>query len=176
MTNIYKRTLTNIHRPSAFLLNYLREPGGSVEMTVDGSVTPINFRYTVPEGKSITLFRVLIHLTGPVMKVDKFDGQSELSNGVAIGFYDREDNLLLDPLAGRTIKRNYDWAELAGIDTVIREGQAIDALISRWTITKTGAAMHLEQGEYVQFKVQDAISPTNQEFRVVVQGQLFNRS
>lgn len=174
MPNPYKRAVTNIHKPNAFLMAYLREPGGSEEMTVDGSSTPVNFRYVVPEGKTLDLSRLLIHLTGSVMKVDKFAGQAALTNGVALGFYDRSDNLLLDPLDGRTIKQNYDWAEVSGVDADIKSGSSIDAFVSRWTVAKAGAVLQLGPLDYVQFKIQDAITPTNQEFRVILQGQLLN--
>ena len=156
-------------RPQDAIFGHLKN-GVDKDMNVNGSITAVDFKYICPVGKVVFLYRMNILITDAAMKIDKFGGLAALSTGVVVGFYDSEDNILLDPLDGDTIKTNEDFSFLAGVDATIQVGAGLDSLPIRWTFTRSvGGPFRLNAGEYIQFKVQDNLS-TVSSFHAIVQG------
>lgn len=155
--------------PQDTIFSHLRN-SGSKNMNVNGSVTPVDFRYTCPVNKVIFLYRMNILITDAAMKIDKFGGLTELTSGIEVGFYSNQDDLLIDPLDGDTIKTNGDFAFLAGVDSTIKVGAGVDSMPIRWTFSRSvGGPIRLDVGEYIQFKIQDDILNVN-SFHAIVQG------
>ena len=127
--------------------------GGDPDMTVDGSSTPVTFKYTVPADKILYLHRVIIYMEDTTaFSAGVFGGTGgALANGVTI------------VVGGTTIdtwKTNADL-ELTFFDA---EGRAVFAketksIGGRWTFTKdTGSPIKLIATETVSFVINDDLT------------------
>ncbi len=146
--------------PEECIMEFLTD-GSVIDMSVDGSASAgaIDFRYTVPAGKVCLLERLTMTLQDASQSIDEFTGIGALSNGIAVGFYDSSDNLILAPLGDETIKIGGDFALLAGVDVETvggAPGATDDILMIRWTFRRSfGGPIKLSAGRYLQLKVQD---------------------
>ena len=140
-------------------------------MLVDGSSTPVGFRYTVPENKIGIISRVMTHIVDAGMTWTEFAGITALINGLAVKAFDVDDSLLIDFLDGRTIQDNTDWVHLAGLDGILRTSVGPDLFAVRWTLAKTGYAPYLLEGQYFEVLVQDDLSTGIDRFEMIIQGR-----
>ena len=160
--------------PENLLFSLLRVDGtGSVEMNVDGSVTAVSFRFVVPTAKRVFISRVLFDIVDSGIRPNRFGGVGNLTNGLTVKFHDADDSLLIDPLDGVKIKQNADFTIIAAIDAPIIDAVGDDHLPVRWTIARTGHAMDLTAGQYLEVIISDNLSPITQ-FRTMVQGEVFD--
>lgn len=162
---------TNERWPRDAIFEHLID-GGARDMNVNGSITPVDFCYTCPANKVAFLYRINILITDASMKMDKFGGLMALTNGVEIGIYDSSNVLIKDPTDTDNIKTIADFSMLAGIDAQIHVGAGIDAAFIRWTFSKcVGGPFRLNEGEYINFKIQDNLEALD-EFHAIAQGIL----
>lgn len=164
------RALNAEHHLYEFLKN-----GASRDMVVDGSSTPVKFKYTVPVGKYAEIERINIVIEDGSIDPVQFGGLSALNNGVEIGAYDSGDVLARDFCGGFPIKSNADWGALAGIDNTpyYGVGAALDSLNIRFSLYKGNEALRLDAGEYLQFTINDAMSGID-KFVSMLQGKIFD--
>lgn len=145
--------------------------GGSAEMGVNGSVTPVVFTYTATTECSLERLNLAM-VDAANEDVDGFFTLAALTNGLLIETYDSSDTLLQD--FGTTavpIKRHADLANLAGTDTAGSSSTpAATRFGVRWTFAKAGAAINLRTGDYFQVTVRDDLSTIG--LRMMIQGVL----
>lgn len=156
--------------PEELIYAFLREPGDSIEMDVDGG-TPVVFTYEAPAGKKAIIQRVIFNILDAAIQPTKFGGLAALGTGCLVEVHDTDDSVLLDFLDGTTIKQNSDFAILASIDAPIVGAGGSNQLPIRWTIGKSGKALKLLAGQKLAFTVQDNLVAMS-SFRTVVQGYL----
>lgn len=158
--------------PADSIFTFLRNGPSTKEMNQNGSVTPVDFKYTAPEGKRAVIERLNVEIMDNGIKMDLFGAIAALTGGLEIGVYDEQDQLLLDPTDGHPLTRNGNWSFLAGVDARIYAGAGLDIMNVRWTISRAGAPWRLDPGHYIRFRVQDDLTAIS-EFHVMVQGQLY---
>lgn len=109
--------------------NFLRN-GGSIEQTVDGSITPVLFCYTVPFGFSFYVDRLhVVIIADKKMDGGDFGGIANgLDEGINIFLTDPTGTQIKNLLDGETIKRNADWGQYSGgsMETLWETGFVID--------------------------------------------------
>ncbi len=164
-------------RPAEDILyRHLRDSGGSANMGVDGSGTPVEFCYAAEDGELIALERVMVLIVDAAVKIDKFGGLTALDNGLLIEARDAQGQRTLDFGDGDAIKTNSDWVLLAGTDVNIQTGVGVDMCAVRWTVGKTGTSMRMKPGEKFVVTVRDNLSALTEMFHIVVQGQKYDIS
>jgi hypothetical protein len=127
--------------------------GGTVEMNVDGSITPVKFRFT-ESTRRIALHRINVYGIGSSLGPHKFVGLAALTNGLTIKLHSGDDDsVILDYTADRTIKIDADWV----------------LVYIRWTLDKAGSPPVMRVGDYVEITVNDNLS-TITHFRAMAQG------
>ena len=142
--------------PGEFWQAYL-ENGGSSAMNVNGAVTPVSFRWTVPAMKMFFMQRFIFQIVDNAVDWNLFGGIAALANGVVFTIYDVDDTILAQfpPL---TV--NYEVAMVfGGGDAYIRQGNAQSNLIAVFNVPdKLGYSLSLSEGQYVEGVVQDDLT------------------
>ena len=164
------RALNAEHHLYEFLKN-----AGSRDMVVNGSSTPVKFKYTVPVGKYVEVERINIVIEdGSIDPVD-FGGLGALGNGLEIEAYTAADALAKDFCAGFPIQSNADWGGLSGVDNqpYYGTGAALDSLNIRFSLYKGNEALRLDAGEYLQFTINDNMAGID-KFDAMIQGKIFD--
>ena len=68
-------------RPGKRIAEFFRETGGSADLNVDGSTTPVEFIVAPPAGKKWFIHTVSLIMEDANINFSKFGGRAELSNG-----------------------------------------------------------------------------------------------
>lgn len=155
--------------PECPWFKFLRS-GGSADMNVDGSVTPVKFQAvpTVP----VSLERLCVQIVDGGISPTKFAGLTALTNGIEVLIVTAAGATVIDFLDGETIKKNADWTFLAGTDNPIDAAAGDDQLQVRWTVSKgLGAPLELNSDRIIQMTVQDNLTEIT-EFRILAQGRI----
>lgn len=161
-----------IHASNLFFQAFQNSAGNSVEMNVNGSVTPQEFSVTVPAGQTLVANRINLHILDGGMRASFFGGLATLTNGVNIKIVDEEGNTDKDFTTNfGNIKQNSDFFMLAGVDGVIEASLGDDVLPVRWTISKAGRSVNLKGGSKVIITVNDDLTGLSR-FRAMLQGWL----
>ena len=149
--------------------------GASRDMVVDGSETPVAFKYTVPAGKYIEAERLNLIIEDGSIDPAQFGGLSEITNGVAFQAFNSGDAEMIDYCDGFPIKTNMEWGLLVGVDSVAYYGvgAALDGLLIRFSLYKGSEATRLDAGEYLQMTISDALAGID-KFHAMVQGKIFD--
>ena len=158
--------------PELYLYTFLRNGTGSTstDMHINGSVTPVNFKYTMPEGKAGIIARVNVHIQDGSVDPSDFGGiNGGITNGVSLKVFDPDDTEIIDFMDGHPVVINSEWTHQAGVDMFIHTGAGDDSLSVRWTLSKVGASLYLTAGQYIQLTVSDDLSSIS-EFHIFVQG------
>ncbi len=151
------------------LYQKLRTAAGSSNMVV---TTTTQFSYTPPSGKIALVSRVLFDIIDGAMQVDKFGGLAALSNGVKVEILDgQDDSVILDFLDGSTIKSNFDFSHVAGVDAFVEPTAGDDELLVRWSISKTGVHLYLPLTRKFAVTIQDNLTGIA-HFDATIQGIL----
>ena len=156
------------------LYEYLKN-GASRNMVVDGSGTPVKFKYTVPAGKYTEIERINIVIEDGSIDPAQFGGLAALGTGVEIAAYDAADALAKDFCAGFPIQSNADWGALTGPDNrpYYGVGAALDSLNIRFSLYRGNEALRLDAGEYLQFTINDALAGID-KFNAMIQGKILD--
>lgn len=156
---------------------YFREngaPAGSKVMNVDGDPTPVLFQAVAPVGGAPwNVERVMFSITDTtITDWSQFGGIAALSNGITMKAFDPQGQEVFDFLQTETIKSNYGFMALAGVDVEVKDLAALDAVAVRWTISKgLGGPIRLHAGMYLEIKVQDDLLALS-SFETMAQGWL----
>ncbi len=119
---------------------------GNGSQNVNGSITPVLF-YIQPASNEMHILRR--------MNIESIDANfnnaaqygalgAALANGIKIYVEVNGGALIKDYTKDITIKRNHDWALLAGVDSPVIGGAGNDALLARWTFALGGGDIILD--------------------------------
>ncbi len=151
--------------PKDAVYKHMKNPiGNSINLNVNGSITPVSFRYTCPDTTNVVLVRMNIQMDDNAITYAKFGGIAALSNGVLIRICDREGKVNVDLLDGQTVKTNLNLAWLAGFDVLTDT-----AVLVRWTLERAGKQLLLRPGDFIELVVQDNLSSIT-AFSIMIQG------
>lgn len=160
---------TKFTKLSDFKILFLRN-ASSNNMAIDGSSTPMIFKYTVPKGFGFLIQRMLIVITDlGVFNADGFGAGLALATGLELFILARNGDER-DLYDGATIKQNGDWGLIAGVDVqMIASARGLGV---RWTLAKTTGKPLLLESEYsIGMRVNDDLSNLI-AFKTTVQGEL----
>lgn len=135
---------------------------GNGSQKVNGSTTPVLFYIQPSPNEKYTLRR---------MNVEAIDGNFNnaaqygalgvpLPNGIKIYVEVNGGALIKDYTKDITVKRNHDWALLAGVDSTVIGGAGNDALLARWTFALGGGDIILDgsKNERLVIEIPDDLS------------------
>jgi hypothetical protein len=146
------------------LKQYLLDTASN-DMAVNGSVTPVEFLYTVPAGKRLDLERMMFYMEGATaFSGVKFADLTALTTGVTW------------TIAGSLVET---WVDNIDIMTTMfdTEGRAVFSKVDRslggrWTFSKdTGKPIQLDAGQTVVCTINDDLSSLV-HFRAKIAGLL----
>ena len=143
---------------------------GNASMNVDGSSTPVKFFIQPPATEKYILKRLDAEvIDGNFNDALKY-GTLTLGNGMRV-YVENDSGIIKEYTAGFTIKRNFDWALLAGVDTPVITAPVTDALIIRWTFGKGCSDIELDGSntERLVVEVQDLMTGLDDQL-IMVQG------
>lgn len=150
----------------------LLEDGGSSDMAVDGSSTPVEFEFLVPVNTWVDLAQFNIVLTDVAVTNDKFGALTALTNGVTIEIIDVDTTtVLFDFTATRPIRTNTDFALYAGVSAKLAGGGLVDAVLVEWPLQSSGAVLRVLGGQLIRATVNDNLTGLN-TFGILIQGLL----
>jgi len=154
-----------------FVFSFLRNGAESKDMAVDGSSTPVVFKYT-GTGNGLYAYRINWIIADAGIRIyDFFGGVAALTNGITIKAIAADDStVLIDFTNGEPIKRNAEFSSLAGTDAPILDSVGTDILSVRWTLEKAGEPFKLGLGESIQVTIQDDLTGLT-EMSAMIQGQ-----
>lgn len=146
--------------PQEFLQRDLTDDGttsGSDLMNVDGSITPVDFWYTVPSGKLFLFHRLVLQIVDGSVDWAGFGGIAALTNGVLITIYDDQNNAII---ALPALKENYEIAMQFGAGAAeIRPGAANSNLIAVYDVhEQAGYVFGVPAGWKFQVTIQDNLT------------------
>ena len=143
--------------PQNALTEYLKD-GAETNMAVNGSVTPVKYRYTVPANKQVFLHEMRIFGTDGKYNPQTFFGETILTNGVLARFIDENDAVTFDLTAGVPVRLTSQFAIQGDMQIVHDQIGTNDLAIFSWK-TQPGDFIHLHAGESVEMVIQDDLSP-----------------
>lgn len=136
-------------------LDTVGDESGSIQMNVDGSATPVDFKITAPDDMTYFIHRFV----GLIVDTGSFDSGS-YGNGLAL----TNGQILVyhNPVIGERvmtnqypIKKNVDFAAYCYDITHHSWGSGDEALAWRFTIAKDGATFRLDSGCSLIWRVRD---------------------
>lgn len=138
-------------------LDSVGDGSGSIDMTVDGSVTPQEFSYVVPTGHWIQLesIGVFIYEDGNI-QAGNYGGLPKLANGVRLEL--RQINEMTDITVQLPIRSNADWLSYT-FDVHTYEFAANDSILSlSYNLNMAGRPIRLDEGESFVVIINDDLS------------------
>ena len=154
---------------------YLRNTSGSRYMGVDGSTTPVEFKYTVPEEENLLLSGVTICLMDSFVYPNKFGNLDPLDNGLLFRIMDDSAQVSLDMCDQEPIKVNADFAAIDSGVSIRMAGSAASLFTMAWRAQGDDEPIILPSGHSVSLVVRDDLT-TIDYFRALVKGRLYSVS
>lgn len=134
-------------------------------MNVNGAVTPQTFDYVVPAGKRAVIQQVnLVLRCGSDPVADGFGNLAALTNGVQLQLLETSLAPLLDPMDGIPARRNEDWAQLGGSQTIL--DVTADMVVVEWFLP---VPISLDAAQRLRVTVRDDLTGL-EDFRCKVMG------
>ena len=81
-----------------------------------------------------------------------------MTNGIQLFYYDTEEDVTLDITDGLPIKRNVDWNRWCYDGNLSSFGQGDNAYTVRWTFSKYGSPVILNQGDRIGVRINDDLT------------------
>ena len=134
--------------------------GAAKNANVDGSVTPVIFKYTPTAGFDCYLHRMLVHIEDVgAFDADKYGNNIIVANGMNVGVYNQSDDSVVTAIdAGETIKTNSHWGKHCFDISHETFGIGNEALNVRWTFSKAGYPLHIRAQEYFGVVINDNLA------------------
>ena len=154
---------------SQILDSYL-DNSSSIDMNIDGSVTPVPFDYVATTDVLIARSNIYIIDANPTPV--QFGGIAALTNGLLIQVLDASLNALKTFSAQEPIVSNADFVGLAGTDVSFAIGAGTDSVAVRWTMNRMtgGPGMILRAGHRFRVLVRDDLTGIT-TFHWTIQGR-----
>ncbi len=163
--------------PGENMLFELLMDGATIDMSVKGDVTAVEYEYQCPADKVVFLERSGIVIQDGGIAPALFGGIAALSTGLKIEHIAADTTTVkLDFTVDITIKKNSHFALFAGNDVPILDtvgANANDVVVIRWTIGRIGSPLLLVEGESFRVTVQDDLTNIT-EMLWMVQGHIFD--
>ena len=148
--------------------------GATTDMSVDGSVTAVEYEYTCPDNQVTFIEDITVLIVDGAISPTKFGGITALTNGLKIEAIDSDTTTVLhDYTEDVTIKKNADWALLAGSDRETTAAAGDDVEEVQWSLTSESGPLLLTEGQIFRVTVQDNLSAIT-EMEMMVQGDVFD--
>lgn len=147
--------------PKGRLMDTLGTGAGDIDLTVNGSVTPVDFLLTVPEGHTYLIVCLSANTLGNPISATGFGGGVALTNGLQLGTTDAE-GVFTDLIPQYPIKSNTDFA-VHGADVSSFLGSGTDSLQAHVDFPDCfGGYRLLNAGESYTVRVRDDLSTYGQ--------------
>lgn len=145
---------------------------GSKNANVDGSVTPVEFKLTIPSGYRAYLSRMIVHIrdSGSI-DAGSYGNGITMSNGLQVEYTYRGRSI--DLLDGMPIQTNADWGRVCYDVSNTDFGSGDNFVQVRWTFAKAGGPLPLSGGQEFIVRVRDNLSGL-EEHTFSLQGQFVN--
>jgi hypothetical protein len=145
-------------RYKAEFLDTVGDGSGSITSNINGSITPVLFKVTAGVGETLLVNRLLLHLADiGGLDAGAYGNNIVMTNGIELGVM-RDGVVILDLTAKLKIKTNADWGAYCYDVTELGFGLGDNYLAVRWTFTKDGAALRLDEGDSFFLKVNDDLT------------------
>lgn len=129
---------------------FLRESGGSREMVVNGSVTPVEFIHQPTVESWLTEIKILL-LDSAITDTGKFGNDTALTNGFLLEHKDKDDNVKFAWNDGDPIKTNADLCRTIGTCT----NNPFEGKLLAVTLTTNYHPIHLVEDDKVVLTIRD---------------------
>ena len=143
---------------------------GTTSMNVDGSSTPVKFFIQPPATDRYILKRMDVEVIDSSFNDALKYGALTLTTGMRI-YVENDGGIIKEYTIGFNIKRNFDWALLAGVDVPILSAPVTDALLVRWTFANGCSDIELDgsKNERLVVEVNDLMTGLDEQL-IQVQG------
>lgn len=110
-------------------------------------------------GESYTLTRMIVSFedAGGMQAQEYGNIGSALTNGIEVKVVNEDDTVIMDLTDGVPVKTNSQWARLCYDVDVKSWGSGNDLCVVRWTFTKSGDAIYLEEGQRLVVYLNDSL-------------------
>ncbi len=137
----------------------LREPGTSADMNVNGSITPVSFRYTPDPGSIEILQYVTLLVIDPgTFGATQFGSLAGLTNGIILNV--NTDGV--GPLENTTIKNNTDFLQCftgsvgtPGVGSMDGPFDTADWLAGTYSYEANPLVLDGDKGDFIEIIVRD---------------------
>jgi len=142
----------------ATFLDTVGDLTGVIDQAVNGSITPVDFLYTVPEGYVYYVSRLIVTITD-TGKFDaaKYGNGLVLTNGLLIGTLNNL-GVVNDATAQLPIKQNSHWAAYAYDLSFHSEGAGDDVAVASYSFQEDGLPLALSAGNSFLLRVRDDLT------------------
>lgn len=158
-----------------FYTTFLRIPGGSADLNVDGSTVPVNATITIPVDTTFFIYSYQVYiLANRTISNRGFAGSNQpLTNGLFFDYVEPGPTTIAVPvrLPGEpleTIRYNGDFGSYVGARIDVLQGRT---LIAQWAAGElcSGRPLSTTEGGVVRMVIQDDLSNL-ERFRVSISG------
>jgi hypothetical protein len=142
--------------PRTALLDTNGDGTGSIDLRVNGAVTPVDFKIEVPQGSTYYMFSINVYVKGSPVSASGWAGGGALTNGLDFGIL--KDGVFTSVIPQKSIQSNGDFA-VVGATINILVGAAADSYTAHLNLKeKYGAARKLLAGEAYAVRVRDDLT------------------
>jgi hypothetical protein len=124
----------------------------AADFSVDGSGTAVAYAYTCPASSQAVIDELVIALRDASPTAATLGGIAAVAVGCSLAVYSTTPAVLVDLLAGQTIKRNGDMAALGAELEIDAAGGLV---VARWRFTRP---IRLAAGESIRLTVADDLT------------------
>ena len=134
--------------------------GGSSDMDVNGSGTPVKFWTSPPAGRAVIIRRVMVYFEeGAISAANYGVVPGLLTNGLNLELIDTDGTtVLLDLLDGRPVKSAGDWRRLAFTAERLTWAAAEESMSVKWDFSAQGKPIVLLPDQRLQMTVSDNLT------------------
>jgi len=146
-----------------YVYRFLDETGdgsGNKAQTGDFSSTPQFFRVNPPPQGFFGITRIMVQIrSSGMMKGETYGNLPELTNGITVAIYDKDDNIITDLTDGEPIKSNADWARQSYDGSMMNFGAGAPSgdqfFRVRWTFGEGGQPLFISKELSLRFLLND---------------------
>ena len=136
---------------------------GVTQHSDDFSTTEELYQVDPPAQGFFAILQMMVQIrSNGMMSGEKYGDQPELTDGIIVGTFDLDDNIIVDLTGGQPIKSNGDWAKQAYDAQMMGFGAAAASgdqyLKVRWNFADAGQPIFISQGERFAVKLSDDFS------------------
>ena len=130
---------------------------GSTNAAVDGSTTPVVFKYTATKRQCINRLIVGIEDNSNIT-ADGYGGLSQLSNGITGGLYNSGGTDYGIWASGLAVHSVAEWGFLCYDVAEHTYGSGNNFVVVRWTFSNSGSPIYMNVGDEFRIYINDNLS------------------